>query len=183
VRDLTLVLQQIPHQGFGEGISDFDDMDFEHRVAVLRVLQRKPFTERAKSLFGSWLQLLIDAGVLEDDVRRTILGVQCVAKDGHVCLSLGEKTIDDFLGAHRVAHDREREYPEHGYRADFVVEGIFIEYFGLQGNPDYDDKTKAKFKICKDHGVELIPIYPADLANVSKLERKLQTILQKTMGA
>jgi hypothetical protein len=181
VRDLTQVLEQIPHQGFGEGISDFDGMDSEYRAAVFRVLQRKPSTERVKILFGSWLQLLIEAGVLEEDARRTMRGTQCVAKDGHVCLSLGEKTIDDFLAAHEIAHDREAEYPESSYRTDFVVNGIFIEYFGLQGDSDYDNKTKAKVKICKAHDVELISIYPADLANLSKLEKKLKVLLAENI--
>ena len=182
VRNLTQVLQQIPHQGFGEGISDFDGMDSQHIAAVIHVLQRKPSTERAKALFGSWLQLLIEANVLDEDVRRTMRGIQCVAKDGHVCLSLGEKTIDDYLIAHGIMHDRETAYPGSGYRADFNVNGILIEYFGLQGNPEYDNKTKEKLRICKTNDLELISIYPADLANVSKLERKLQPLAENAHG-
>ena len=105
LRDLTRVLQQIPYQGFGEGISDFHDMDSQQILAVLQVLQRKPKVNRVKELFGTWLQALIEAGVLDEDARRTSRGTQCVAKDGHVCFSLGEKTIDDFLHARGITHD------------------------------------------------------------------------------
>jgi hypothetical protein len=176
---LTQALQQIPHQGFGEGIDDFQDMDFEQRLAVLRVLQRKPSVRRVKALFGSWLQALIQAGVLDEDARRISRGIQCVAKDGHVCFSLGEKAIDDFLHAHDITHNREPSYPEFNYRADFAVGSILIEYFGLQGGPDYDKKIEEKQKICKNHNVGLISVYPGDLANIARLENKLKTILQR----
>jgi len=178
VRGLTNTLQQIPSQGFGEGMSDFEGMTFEQRTAVFRVLQRKPSTERVKAVFGSWLQLLIEAGVLTEDVRRTSLGTQCVARDGHVCFSLGEKTIDDFLLAHQIVHNRDPGYPGSGYRADFAVNEVLIEYFGLQGDSDYDKKTEEKIKMCKSHNIELISIYPSDLANTSRLEKKMKPLLQ-----
>lgn len=86
---------------------DFHDMDFSQRLAVLQVLQRKPAIQHVRELFGSWLQALVEARVLDEDARRTSRGIQCIAKDGHVCLSLGEKTIDDFLHARGIAHEKE----------------------------------------------------------------------------
>ena len=173
LRDLTAVLQRVPSQNFGEGIEDLRDLDFQERLAVLRVLKRKPTVHRVKELFGSWLKALIEAGVLEDGTRRTSRGVQCLAKDGHVCLSLGEKTIDDFLYSHGIPHEKEPRYPEGNFRADFVVDRIFIEYFGLKGNPDYDAKMRLKQRICKKHSIKLISIYPSDLVSVKKLKTKL----------
>jgi len=179
LRDLTHVLQQIPHQGFGEGIDDFHDMDSQQILAVLQVLQRKPRVNRVKELFGSWLQALIEAGVLDEDARRTSRGTQCVAKDGHVCFSLGERTIDDFLHARGITHDKEPSYPETNYRADFAVNGILIEYFGLQGDPEYDNKIKEKQEICKKYDTSLISIYASDLVNITRLESKLRIILSE----
>jgi len=109
-----------------------------------------------KTLFGSWLKALIEAEVLEDGARRTSRGTQCLAKDGHVCLSLGEKTIDDLLHSHGITHEKEYPYPERDFRADFLVDGVFIEYFGLTGDPDYDAKTRLKQRICKKHEIKLI---------------------------
>ena len=96
-----------------------------------------------------------------------------MAKDGHVCLSLGEKTIDDFLYSRGIPHDKEPSYPEGNFRADFMVDGVLIEYLGLTGDPDYDAKTKLKQRICRKHGLRLIAVYPSDLVSTKKLEAKL----------
>jgi hypothetical protein len=98
-----------------------------------------------------------------------------------VCLSLGEKTIDDYLHTHGIFHEKEPAYPEGNYRADFAVKGVFIEYFGLQGNPEYEQRTKEKQRICKKHCVDLVSIFPKDLVNVATLESKLQQVLPGTL--
>jgi len=180
LRELSDVLQRVPSQSFGEGVEDFHDLGFQERLAILCVLRRKPSIRHVKGLFGSWLAALIEAGVLEDGTRRTGRGIQSLAKDGHVCLSLGEKTIDDFLYAHDIPHEREPRYPEGLYRGDFLVDGVFIEYFGLKGDPDYDAKTRLKQRICRKHGIKLISIYPSDLVSRKKLERKLLGGLQES---
>jgi hypothetical protein len=177
LRNLSAVLQRIPHQGFGEGKGDFEDLGFRERLDLFRILKKKPTTSRVKRLFGSWFNALVQAGVLEEEVRRTTRGVHCLAKDGHVCLSLGEKTIDDFLFRNRIKHEKEVSYPEGNFKADFVVDGIFIEYFGLKGNAEYDAKSRLKDKLCMKHGIKLIRLYPADLANINVLEKKLLGVL------
>jgi len=179
LRDLVAVLQRIPHQGYGEGINDFIGLNYQERLDFLQVLQQKPSTRHVKNLFGTWLQALIDARILEDDVRRTSRGIQCIAKDGHVCLSIGEKTIDDFLYTNGIVHKKEPYYPEGKYRADFEVNGVFIEYFGLTGNSDYDTKTKLKQRLCKKYGIELISLFPNDLVSDSRLNVKILKVLKK----
>ncbi len=179
LRDLSKVLQRVPSQGFGEGVDDFKYLNLEERVALLRVLKRKPTLERVKELFGSWFKALIEAEILEDGTRRTSRGTQCLARDGHVCLSLGEKTIDDFLFIRGITHEKEPSYPEGNFRADFRVDETLIEYFGLQGNPEYDAKTRLKQRICRKHGIRLISIYPGDLVNVKRLEDRLLRELAK----
>lgn len=177
LRDLERVLERVPSQDFGQGQVDLFALSTEERLELLKVLGRKPSVHRVKELFGSWLGALIEAGILEDGTRRTARGTQCIAKDGHVCLSLGEKTIDDLLHAHGILHEKEPHYPESNYRADFAVGDVFIEFFGLTGNPDYDAKTKLKKSLCRKHGIKLISIYPGDLVSSKKLERKLLTQL------
>jgi hypothetical protein len=178
LRNLSDVLQRVPSQGFGEGIDDFRGLDFDERLTLLRLLQRKPTVGRVKDLFGSWLEALIEAGILEDGTRRTSRGTQCLAKDGHLCLSLGEKTIDDFLYDHGVSHEKEPKYPEGNYRADFLVNGVFVEYFGLKGDPEYDAKTRMKQSICRKHGIRLISVYPSELVSVKRLGRKLAEVIE-----
>ena len=173
LRDLSDMLHRVPNQDYEEGVEDLHGLDFQERLAILQLLKQKPTVHRVKVLFGSWLNALVEAGVLEDGTRRTSRGTQCIAKDGHVCLSLGEKTIDDFLYRHGIPHEKEPRYPERNFRGDFLVNGIFIEYFGLKGDPDYDAKTRLKQGICKRHGIELVSVYPMDLVSLKELERKL----------
>jgi len=137
------------------------------------LLQRRPSIQRVRELCGSWFQALVEAGVLEDGTQQMGRGTKCVAQDGHVCLSLGEKTIDDLLSSLGVTHAKEVLYPEGNYRADFVARGIFIEYLGLTGNPDYDAKTKLKQRVCAKHNIKLLLIYPKDLIARDKLVDKM----------
>ncbi len=170
LQDLADVLGRIPSQNFGEGKYDLRELTTDERLAVLRVLQRKPTLRRVKELYGSWFKALIDAELLENGARRVSIGAQCLAKDGHMCFSLGEKTIDDLLHAMGIPHEREPVYPESNFRVDFVVDGVFIEYFGLSGDPDYDGRSSEKQKLCQAHGIKLISIFPSDLVSSTKLE-------------
>ncbi|MBI5950478.1 MAG: hypothetical protein HY865_02370 [Chloroflexi bacterium] len=178
--ELSSTIGRVPPQAFGEGATDFIDLSTDERLSLLRVLQNKPTSSRVKKLFGSWLNALIQAGVLEDGTRKTSRGIHTVATDGHVCLSLGEKTIDEFLYSRRIQHEKEPRYPEGKYRGDFKVGDIFIEYFGLTGNLEYDMKTKEKIRLCKKHGVTLIAIYPEDFVSQQRLENKLSFLIGKT---
>jgi hypothetical protein len=160
LRDLTDIVQRVPPRGFGERLTDPLGFDRAEGLAILQLLLKKPTMHRVRELFGSWLQALIEAGILEDGTRRTSRGTQCLAKDGHMCLSLGEKIVDDFLFARGIAHEKKLPYPEGNYRADFTVDGVLIEYLGLAGDPDYDAKTRLKQRICRKHDVRLIMVYP-----------------------
>lgn len=177
LRNLATLIERVPTQNFGEGLNDLLDISPKDRVDLLKLLLRKPSAKRVKEVLGSWLNALIQAGVLEDGTRKASRGIQSVARDGHVCLSLGEKTIDDFLYSRSIIHDKEPRYPEGNFRGDFRVNDVIIEYFGLVGNPEYDAKSKEKTRICKKHGISLITIYPEDVISLKKLEIKLSRCL------
>jgi hypothetical protein len=176
-KNLANLLQRVPNQGFGEGLNDLIDLDTSDRVKLLTLLRSKPTVSRVKKLFGSWLRLLIEAGVLEDGTRKTSRGIQTLAKDGHVCFSLGEKTIDDWLHTHDVHHEKEPKYPDSNFRADFKVGEAFVEYFGLAGDPEYDKKIGEKTRFCLKYGIQLISILPKDLASQNGLNKKLDILL------
>jgi len=159
---------------------DLREMSTDERLAVLKELKRKPALRRVKELFGSWFKALIDAELLEDGARRTSLGTQCLARDGHMCFSLGEKTIDDLLHVLKIPHGREPAYPEGNFRADFIVNGVFIEYFGLTGDAEYDAKTSKKKMLCNAYGIKLISVLPKDLVSSRKLESMMLTKLGLT---
>ncbi|MBN1460108.1 MAG: hypothetical protein JXA57_11250 [Armatimonadetes bacterium] len=180
IRDLVAVLGWVPPQSFAEeGLPDLTGVATGERVALLRVMRRRPAMAAVKRVYGTWLNALIQAGVLEDGTRRTVRGVQTLAKDGHICFSLGEKTIDDLLFAHGIAHDREPPYPEGNYRADFLVGNTFIEFFGLAGDSSYDAKTAKKKTICRGHGIALIVVTPKDLTS----QERLAAVIRKARQA
>lgn len=180
LNQLTVVLERVPAQGVGEGMDDLIDLPFDKRLELLRLLKDKPSVKRVKEIFGSWLKALIEAGVLIDGTRETPRGTQTIALDGHTCLSLGEKTIDDYLHRRGIAHHREPKYPESNYRADFLVGDVFIEYFGLAGDSAYDVRAKEKMRLCQAHGIKLIALYPKDLITTAKLEKLLSELEQQT---
>jgi len=173
IRNLTNVIQRIPHANFGERKSDFLGFTDDERTEIFRLIKDRPSRKAIKKHFSTWFEALVTAGVIEGDARRNARGIQCLGKDGHTCLSLGEKTICDLLHDLGIKHNKEVKYPEGNYRADFEVNGVFIEYFGLDGDPDYDKKSKIKQQICKKHGITLISVYPKDLADLNRLERKI----------
>ena len=171
--NLANAINKIPHQNYGNGINDLEGYTTEERLRILKLLLNKPSVIRVKKEFKSWLEALIVAGVLEDGTRRTSRGTQCIAKDGHVCYSLAEKTIDDYMFIRNIKHEKEPHYPEGNLRADFLVNDIFIEYFGLRGDLKYDEKTKLKKEICARHCIQLISIFNEDLVSSHKLDKKL----------
>jgi hypothetical protein len=74
LRKLTDTMKRAPSQTFGSGMDDFRDLNTAERLALLRVLKKKPTVDRVKELFGSWRKALVDAGVRKDGARRTSQG-------------------------------------------------------------------------------------------------------------
>lgn len=173
LKSVSELLECVPSQNFYNVKEILHGMTTSQRLPLIQVLKEKPSVKCVKNNFGSWLEALIEAEILEDGTRRTSRGTQCIAKDGHLCYSLGEKTIDDLLYSNNVSHEREPYYPESNFRADFSVNGVFIEYFGLAGNSEYDEKIALKRKLCKQYGIKLIEVYPKDLTNSEKLRSKI----------
>lgn len=70
---------------------------------------------------------------------------------GDFVKSHGEKVIANTLFEHGVlyGYERNRRWNGVNYRPDFTIThpnggGVVIEYFGLQGDPDYDEQAHAK---------------------------------------
>ena len=150
----------------------------QNHVEGIRLLQTMCHPSIYKKEFGSYFKAIISAGLLEDDVRRMGRGTMCVAEDGHTCLSVAEKNIDDWLFKNNIKHEKEPAYPknqnlnpDNSLRADWKVNNVFIEYFGLKGNKDYDKKILLKRELANILKLNLIEIYIDDL---SSLEGKLK---------
>lgn len=170
---LSELIGRVPPSGYATNASDLAPLTTEVRVRLLDLVVNRPSDVIIKRRFGSWLNALIAAGVLPDGTRRTSRGTQSIASDGHICYSIGERTIDDFLTASGVAHEREPLYPSGRYRGDFLIPGAMIEYFGLAGNAAYDSKSAEKVRLCAEAGIRLVALYAPDLVSPDRLRSKI----------
>ena len=68
--------------------------------------------------------------------------------DGKYVKSFGEKVIANFLFEHGIEYKYEWSFPWAGrnYHPDFTIfkDRIVIEYFGMAGDPDYDEMSAQK---------------------------------------
>jgi len=150
----------------------------------MAVLVRIRPADDYKVEFGSYLKAIIAAGVLTDDTLKTPYGTRCLALDGHECHSLAERTIDDWLHQAGIPHEREPLYPHHPkynpndrMRADWLVRDTFVEYLGLVGVLNYDEKTMTKQLIAREAGIRLICIKAADLESSERLQELFEPLL------
>ncbi len=97
--------------------------------------------------------------------------------------SFGEKTIANILFENSVAYKYERNFRWSGmnYRPDFTIllgkdQGVVIEYFGLQGERDYDEMSEQKRKFWKSKpNWRFLEYSPSDIVQfgVETFERRL----------
>lgn len=119
-------------------------------------------------LFKKWNNAIKSAGFLPNNVLFT---KRWVANDGHICDSLSEKIIDDWLYTRRISHKTHVFYPgSKSFRTDFVVNKYWIEFFGLAGvSKHYDELKERKLKLANNYNLNVIQIYPRDLFPKNKL--------------
>ena len=153
------------------------------QISVGNVLLKMPSQGLYVKRFGSWLKSLELAGVLEEGYRKTARGIQVIAKDGHICLSLGEKVVDDWLSVRGVLHEKEPKYPFHAdinpkrlLRADWKVQNTLIEYAGLMEDYEYSLKMKKKKSLADALNLNVVVLTEKDL---NDLRIKLGKLLMK----
>ena len=146
-----------------------------------RVPARREVSEisfKATHLFGSWSNALIAAGLTphRSHDNRMYKRLNGKAADGHLCDSVSEILVDNWLHKNKIPHIRDAHYPTTNHKADWAIKNgnVFIEYFGLaKDSPRYDRAIKEKKLLCKSNRIKLIEIYPKDLYPKNLLDRKL----------
>jgi len=128
------------------------------------------YNELIKQTYGSWFKALVEAKVLDQGILKTSRGVRCIAKSGNECNSLDEMFIDNWLFENGFDMIKEPRYPIHEKfnpkglrRADWLVSGYYIEYFGLAGDEKYDQKTIEKIELLKELNLNYIALFKEDL--------------------
>lgn len=130
--------------------------------------------EHVKAKFGSWFEGLAASGALPAGVLVSTRGVRCLAADGHVCHSFDEQKIDNWLAEQDIKHEREPSYPQHIHlnprsrrRADWSIQGTYVEYFGLVGDKAYETKMEEKIQLASATGIRLVELYASDLRDLN----------------
>lgn len=183
--ELSEALGRVPTKTFLRNPVLSSALSEDEAKRIMKILVRIAPPEMYEEEFGSWLEALTEAGILETPARRTVFGVECLAKDGHLCASLAEKTIDDWLFDHAIPHEREPKYPYDVelnpsglLRADWKIQDIYVEYYGLD-SPDYLLKAQEKAKLAERHNLRLIEIHPEDL---EALEEQFDDVVHARNG-
>jgi hypothetical protein len=98
-------------------------------------------------------------------------------KDGHMVRSRAEVIIDNALYDYKLAHAYERKLPiEEDLYSDFFIptENVYIEYWGMESDPKYPNRKKAKLEIYKKYDFKLIELTDEDISNLDDhLPKKL----------
>ncbi|WP_029291402.1 hypothetical protein [Cellulomonas sp. HZM] len=171
------LIERVPSQGWLGDVFATDDPDLYLNALRLQASLGHGW----RSQYGTWFGALVASGLISDGAQRMVVGTRVLANDGHMCTSLGEKTIDDWLHGLGVEHSREPVYPGSQKRADFRIGDMFIEYFGLAGVPAYDRKSELKRNLARDAGILLVEITPSDLSNWSTTQHRVARELGLTL--
>ena len=176
VRDLVHTLGRVPPAETPAG-DLLETATAEQLPALMELFACRPESWAFKEHFGGWLEALIACGALPDGAYRTGRGTRCLARDGHQCASLGERLIDDLLYAEGIPHEREPVYQGSRMRADFLIGGTYVEYLGLAGRADYDQRTDHKRAWCAERAIPLLLITPPELSDVQTLRERLVSLV------
>ena len=130
-----------------------------------------------------WTRLLVKAGLLGKEGFATPRGTILEAADGHVCLSMQEKAVDDFFHHHGIAHEREPNYPHDAElnprtrrRADWLLaDGTLVEMWGMPNDLTYRAKMDEKRTLAARHNIELVEFTLADIPLLPEIFRPWAT--------
>ena len=149
------------------------------RVPARRELEK--INKACIKYFGSWNNAVIAAGFQSNrsHSQRMYKRVNTVALDGHLCDSISESLVDNWLSKNKIPHKRDIKYPYTNHKADWEIDiggkKIFVEYFGLANDsPRYDRVVKEKKEICRKHKLTLVAIYPQDIYPKKHLNDRLR---------
>lgn len=118
-----------------------------------------------------------DSPIGDTDRFRRKHPPQYRTQDGHLVRSRAEVMIDDYLYINRIVHAYERRLPiEQDVLCDFYLpeKKVYIEFWGLESDPRYQQRMQAKQALYADHGFNLIELHDADVQSLDDtLPRKL----------
>lgn len=118
-----------------------------------------------------------DTPIGETDAFRRKFPASYRTQDGHMVRSRAEAMIDDYLYQNRIVHAYERRLPiEEDALCDFYLpeQKVYIEFWGMESDPKYAARQRAKQAIYEKYGFHLVELADADVQSLDDtLPRKL----------
>ena len=149
--------------------------DKRQALELAHLLSCIPKRSTLKKAFESPQHFFHAAGLEALVPRGKGRGIRSISRCGHLCLSNGEREICEYLNSNQIEHSKEPIYSElangaaefGGMRGDFLVNGVVIEFAGLDGDESYDSRMHTKEALAKKYDLKLVIIKPADLKKLS----------------
>jgi hypothetical protein len=108
-----------------------------------------------------------------NDPRERRESATYCCEDGHYVRSRAELIIDNYLYHHRIVHAYERRVPvlQQEQFCDFYVpEGsVYIEFWGLESDPEYVTRKKQKIRVYQKNKIQLIELRDSDLTKLDDI--------------
>jgi len=146
-----------------------------------------PSTSVIERRFGSWSNALRMANI---PIERTgaYFGKTCVALDGHLCDSIGERVIDDLLYNNNIRHVLHYPYPHHDLyndklllKSDFYLpdKELYIEYLGMQDvkgkiGKKYREYISRKKMLAKEYDLRILWIGKQDMRRIEDIVKEIK---------
>lgn len=101
-----------------------------------------------------------------------------ICKDGHLVKSHYERAIDNAMTRLGIKHEYEPRLPwNKRYAADFKVDDVYVEVWGMCGWKKYEETKKRKEKIYKENNAKVLSIYPEDFKDINKIMYRLKELI------
>ena len=179
----------VPPSGFsrGEIIRDFQILgvpegDLEYALKILSLI---PASSTVTELFGSWAHFLNLAGMLEIS-NRGKGGYRSIASDGHLCLSLGERAICEYLSKNGFVHSKEPLYPmdkelnpNNLLRADFLINDTYVEFAGRMQDEEYSKRMRNKELLATTYNLNWIKLESTTRSELDALRSFIEGRINK----
>lgn len=124
-----------------------------------------PSSNKYRKEFGSFKEALKEAGFSNIRILKTRNGVRLN--------SVYELKLAQVLESYQIKYETEVFYKDvipnftKKYRFDFMIlindAKYYIELFGIERNPNYDNRKQEKIEICAQYHIPLIDLYQGDI--------------------
>jgi hypothetical protein len=99
--------------------------------------------------------------------------------DGHLVRSYYERAFDNALHRNGIEHEYDPRLPfNRRYMADFKIEDVYVEIWGLMTVKQYRESRERKIKLYHDNGCKLLEVFPEDFKSINNKINELKSLMK-----